>query len=113
MNREVVSRYFDTLSDTMSKLNLLDKPDLIWNCDETSKNFEHDPIKIVASKGVRNVCGRTSNKSTNITIMACVNAAGTAMPPMFVVKGKTPRSLYSFNTQAAPANTKWSYQEKG
>lgn len=97
----------------MSKLNLLDKPDLIWNCDETSKNFEHDPIKIVASKGVRNVCGRTSNKSTNITIMACVNAAGTAMPPMFVVKGKTPRSLYSFNTQAAPANTKWSYQEKG
>lgn len=45
--------------------------------------------------------------------MAFVNAAGTAMPPMFVAKGKTQRSLQSFNTRAAPSGTMWSYQENG
>ena len=28
----------------------------------------------------------------NLTIMLCVNGAGRRMPPMFVVKGKTPIS---------------------
>ncbi|XP_045181703.2 tigger transposable element-derived protein 6-like [Mercenaria mercenaria] len=113
MNRDVVGKYFEALSNIITSSNLNDKPEFIWNCDETSKNFEHNPIKVVSGIGAKNVCGRTSSKSTNITIMACVNAAGKAMPPMFIVKGKTPRSLYSFNTQAAPPGTKWSYQEKG
>ncbi|WAR04798.1 LOW QUALITY PROTEIN: hypothetical protein MAR_020659 [Mya arenaria] len=27
------------------------KPQGIWNCDEMSKNLEHDPVKVVAEKG--------------------------------------------------------------
>ena len=32
---------------------------------------------------------------------------------MFVVKGKTSRSLYGFNTRAAPTGTHWFYQKNG
>ena len=45
--------------------------------------------------------------------MACVNAAGEKMPPMFVVKGKTSRSLHGFNTIAALEGSKWDYQVNG
>jgi hypothetical protein len=38
--------------------------------------------------------------------MACVNAAGRTMPPQFVVKGKTSKSLHGFNTSAAPVGTR-------
>ena len=36
------------------------------------KNFEHDPVKVVAAKG-ESCVSRTTPKSANITIMACVN----------------------------------------
>lgn len=77
------------------------------------KNFEHDPVKAVAAKGEKNLHRRTCSRSTNITIMACVNAAGVQMPPMFVVKGKTPKSLYRFNTQVAPQGSMWTFQTNG
>lgn len=77
-----------------------------------AKNFEHNPVRVVAEKGT-SCLSRTSSKSTNITVMACVSASGRRMPPMFVVKGKTSRSLYGFNTEAAPPSSTWLYQKNG
>jgi len=51
-----------------------------------SKNFEHTPVNVVAARGDTCV-SKTSPKSSNITVMACVNAAGGRMPPMFIAKG--------------------------
>ena len=74
--------------------------------DETGKSFEHDPVKVIAEKGARNVRGRTSAMSTHLTIVACVNAAGERMSPLLVVKGKTERSVFGFNTtREAPSGT--------
>jgi hypothetical protein len=42
----------------------------MWNCDETGKNFEHQPVKVIAANGEKSVVGRTSASSSNITIMA-------------------------------------------
>ena len=72
---------------------------MIWNCDETGKQFEHEPVKILAPKGAISLVGRTTANRTNVTIMTCVNAVGNVMPPMFIVKGKTSRSLHGFNTE--------------
>ena len=91
---------------------MTERPARIWNCDETGKQLEHTPARVVALKGTRNVVGRTSNDRSHITIMACVNAAGERMPPRVIVKGKTSKSLFGYNTAAAPPNTVWSYQEK-
>jgi len=35
------------------------------------------------------------------------------MPPMLIVKGKTQRSLHTFNTTEAPEGTVWTYQKSG
>ncbi|XP_060577256.1 uncharacterized protein LOC132734512 [Ruditapes philippinarum] len=52
MNREVIGKYFVDLGRIIHDLNLTDKPSQIWNCDEMAKNFEHEPVRVVAAKGI-------------------------------------------------------------
>ena len=113
MNPVVVQKYFNDLETIIEDLNLKDKPDCIWNCDETGRSFEHNPVRVISEKKARNVVSKTSNNRSNVTIMACVNAMGCRMPPMFVVKGKTSASLHGFNTEAAPEDSIWTFQENG
>ncbi|KAK3108154.1 hypothetical protein FSP39_002119 [Pinctada imbricata] len=113
MNPVIVEGHFDALEKELSSMNLTDKPELIWNCDETGKCFEHSPGKVIAEKGSRNVVGKVTNNRSHITIMACVNAAGRKMSPMLIAAGKTTVSLHGFNAEMAPAGTKWAFQENG
>ncbi|XP_041370288.1 uncharacterized protein LOC121384088 [Gigantopelta aegis] len=112
LNRPVVQKYFDELNTVMNTLDITKKPHLIWNLDETGKQFEHTPVHICSAKGKRNVTSRVSNSRENITVLACVNACGQAMPPMCVCKGKTEKSLRPFATLDAPEGTFWTYQER-
>jgi hypothetical protein len=93
LNPGVVDNYFKDLGKLITDFGLQDHPERIWNCDETGFNFEHAPGKVVAETGARCMLSRTSSKSSNVTLMACINGAGTAMPPMIITKGKTSRSL--------------------
>jgi len=113
MNPEVVSKYYTDLATRVDTLDMSDKPQYIWNFDESGKNFEHDPVRDITAKGATSVVGKTSSKSNNITVMACFNPAGNRMPPMLVVKGKTTRCLHGFNTDAAPVGTMWDFQQNG
>ena len=113
LNTTVTEKYFSALSDTVSALDLTDKPNCIWNMDETSVSLTHKPTRVFASKGTRNVPGRVGNSRESITVTACINAAGGDVPPMVIVKGKTRKSLNGFNVQEGPFNTKWTYQTKG
>jgi hypothetical protein len=67
-------------------------------------------VKVIAEKGANNVPGHTSAMSTHVTIVACVNAAGERMSPLLVVRGKTERSVFSFNTREAPSGTMWDFE---
>lgn len=64
-------------------------------------------------KGSKSVVGRTSPGRTYIRVTAGVNAAGEKMSPLLIFKGKTPRSLFGFNTKAALRGIKWHYQANG
>ena len=68
----------------MSELNIFDKPHLIWNLDETS--FSCDPSKAKGVAGVGQKFHRhiTGTGRDNTTVMACVSAAGRALPPLIV-----------------------------
>lgn len=112
MNREVVSKYFSALDQLVTDLQLHDKPECIWNCDEKGFQFEHSPVSVCARKGSRSLPGRISNSRESISVLATINALGVRMPPMVVVKGKTRRSLESFSTADGPPNTVWTFQKK-
>ncbi|KAL8578093.1 hypothetical protein ACOMHN_055413 [Nucella lapillus] len=111
INREVVTQYFSELGELMSQLNV--KAQNIWNCDETGLQFQHRPSKIMAAKGARMASARAANDKQSLTIMATISAAGEAMPPMLVAKGKMVKSLHAFATFDAPADAVWTFQDKG
>ena len=83
----------------MESSGLQQKPENIWNCNETGKSFEHNPVRVVAEVGCKIVVGRTSADRTNTTIMACVNATGDKMPPIMIVNGKTAIQQRHLKTQ--------------
>ena len=50
-NPFVVYHYFDLLEKTISNLGLENKPEVIWNCDESGLPHEPKKLKIVSGKG--------------------------------------------------------------
>ncbi|XP_065894490.1 mucin-3B-like isoform X1 [Dysidea avara] len=87
-NRTVFESYFDLLDETLTKHGLKDKPAQIYNCDESGIPLEYKLPRIVAAKGTKKVRQCTSGTKTQITILACANAAGQTIPPMVVFSGK-------------------------
>ena len=89
MNKLKVGRYFDLLQDTLNQNDLMNKPDFIYNVDETGITEVHKPPKVIAGKGKRNVYSVTSGeKGTTTTAVCCVNASGDYIPPMLIFKGR-------------------------
>ena len=111
LNKPEVDNYFKDLDNTLTELNLRDSPNAIWNMDETNSNMEHTPAKKCSRKGVKSVPGLVSNSRESVTVVACISAAGIAMPPMNVVKGKTEKSLNGFNKSEGHENAVWAFQK--
>lgn len=84
----IIYDFFDQLNSIIEELNLQNKPESIYNCDESG--FKSDPTttKVVTVKGAsaKRVTGGNARKTT--TVLACVNANGDKMPPMILHKGK-------------------------
>ncbi|XP_047141459.1 uncharacterized protein LOC124816347 [Hydra vulgaris] len=113
MDKDIVSKYFCVLNDAMVKNGFLVKPDSIWNVDKTVLQLDVKPRKVVARKGTKNLHSRTSGNRESITVIACVNVKGIFISPQVIVKGKTSRSLWGFNTEFATPGTKRSWSDSG
>ena len=73
----------------------------------------YHPGKIFAKKGVKYLHSYTSGNWETITIIGCVRAMGNSLSLHFIVKGKTNRSLDSFQTENAPKESIWSVSDSG
>lgn len=86
-DRNVINRYFDMLTDTLKSNGLVHKPDFIYNCDETGMPLGALNRKVVAKLGSNPSC-ITSNNKSQVTVLACVNAAGLTLPPFVIFRRK-------------------------
>lgn len=84
---EAVDSYFTNLEGIMVKYNLSDKPQYVFNVDETGIQPEHRPPNVIAPVGQK-THSVTSPRSTTTTVIGCVSAAGSSLPPYYVFKGK-------------------------
>ena len=73
LNKAVVGNYFTDLEKVITEMGVTEAE--IRNCDETGMNFEHTPARVVAERG-STVVSKTSAKSSNLALRACVNANG-------------------------------------
>ena len=88
-DEEVIASYFDLLENTLVQNNILDNPSKIYNCDETGMPLNPKPLKGVCQKGMKDPSHITGNSKAQISILACTNAAGYALPPYVIFDQKT------------------------
>ena len=108
MERREVMGYFNTLKSQLYLVN--SNPNSVWNMDGKGFQLEHKPVSVVVRKGAKVIPGRVS--SSQDTVVGCSNANGKVMPPLIILKGKTHKSLYAYDTSKGPAGTEWTYQQK-
>jgi len=86
-NKPTVMNFFGLYQNIVTANNL--NATKIWNVDESGISTVQRPMKIVASKGARNVGRVTSGeRGKNVTVICAMNSAGTFIPPLFVFPRK-------------------------
>ena len=73
---DVFSRYIDLLEETMKENKLDGKPGQIFNMDESAMPLDPKSPKLVFEKGYHGASCVTTRDKAQITIVACVSAAG-------------------------------------
>lgn len=82
-NRPIVQLFFDKYESVLAKYKFT--PEKIYNMDETGVSSVHTPPKVIASRKLKQVGGITSTeRGFNTTMLACINAVGNSIPPVFV-----------------------------
>ena len=84
----VINHYFDLLEQTLEDNDLLEKPSLIYNCDETGLPLNHTPSAVVGVRGQKHPRIITSGRKQQITVLCCTNAAGNTIPPLVIFSRK-------------------------
>ena len=85
-----VTSYFDELSKILTKYDLKNSPERIYNIDEKGLKQNHSPPYVVAADG-NAPPAITSGKGSTVTVIGCGNALGQQIPPYFVFPGKRMR----------------------
>lgn len=82
-NKPVVDAFFNKYVSLLEKYQFT--PDQIWNLDETGITTVMKPVKIVSTKGKKQVGQITSGeRGVLVTFVGIINAMGTSLPPVFV-----------------------------
>lgn len=83
----LIYNFYDLVEQNIKDLSLEDKPNHIYNLDETS--FCSDPSRIKLLSGVGQKAHRTQEGTgrDNTTVLACCNADGLVTPPLIIFQG--------------------------
>nr|XP_022899813.1 uncharacterized protein LOC111413165 [Onthophagus taurus] len=98
LNPTIVQDHFSKLDTVLRELNLKHSPQFIYNLDEKGCRLTlHHAHKVLAEKGERRIHLLANEHAENVTLVACVNALGQAVPPMIIFKGLRKKDTYSDN----------------
>lgn len=89
---EIVDQWFIDFEQFLRDHNLFNKPDRIWNADESGFPLQHKSGRVLAPRGTKTIYSVTSSSKQQITTLACINAAGNVIPPTHVFPGERFRS---------------------
>ncbi|RHY05617.1 hypothetical protein DYB25_008603 [Aphanomyces astaci] len=85
VDKDAVVHFFDELGKAMSLVNM--DPKRVFNMDETSFSPSKTATKVVVHRTTKQVHVEEATASAHVTIVACVGADGSKIPPLFVLPG--------------------------
>lgn len=110
-SKEVMEDFHDKLKLIMEKNNLQNKPQNIFNCDETGFQTEAGPQKVLCKRGSRNPSKLVANVTkATYTVLMCCNAIGEFLPMYINYKGL---HLYTTWCNNGPVNARYNCSPSG
>ncbi|KAL0821830.1 hypothetical protein ABMA28_005237 [Loxostege sticticalis] len=101
LNKPIVQEHFQNVRKLYEQLDILQHPERLYNMDEKGCRITvHNQHAVLAEKGSKRVHLIAPEHAENVTIAMCVNAIGTAIPPMILFKGQRQRPDLSENLPA-------------
>ncbi|CAF2918027.1 unnamed protein product [Rotaria sp. Silwood2] len=86
--KEIIDAWFKHLREVLEKFQLLDRPEALWNADESG--FFEDPGRrsVVVKRGTKHAISSQSGTGKSMTtVLMCVSANGEKLPPYIVYRG--------------------------
>lgn len=80
----IIHEFYDLLSSEIKRLGLDNRPDCIYNLDESGFNMDPSKSTVVTEKGKPAQRVIQGSGRENTTVLACVNAEGKALPPLVI-----------------------------
>jgi hypothetical protein len=89
LNKFIVNDHFEKLRNLLVKHDLMTKSEMIYNIDEKGCRLTvHHRQTVLARRGAKRVHLVSPEHAENVTIVACVNAFGTPIPPLVIFTGQ-------------------------
>jgi hypothetical protein len=106
--------FYSLLRREMNRLALHDKPEQVFNLDESAFFVDPSRVKVVSATGASDVHRITTGPGRQcFTVMACVSAAGGALPPLVVFPAKNLHSTWHGTSGIAIAGTTYACSLSG
>ena len=94
INAETLQQYFGLLQEVYDKHDFEHHPERIYNMDETGVPLDPRPSKVLAARGQKKVCYRSSGNKSQITVIGCGSASGQVLPPFIIFAAKQLNELW-------------------
>lgn len=107
----VIYGFYALLEAEIKRLGIEDRPECIWNCDETGFPMDPSKFKTIGEKGKKSIRVTCGANRENITVLAVDCADGSCSDPLIIFKGKNLQT--SWHGDKALPNTYFAVSESG
>ena len=108
-NPFIINHWYDLLEKTISNLELENRPDLIWNVDESGLISEPKECRAVSQKGKKTLQISTGLDRDSTIVLTTVSANGTILPPLIIFQGKQVQTTWRPSSDPTSAHFPWTY----
>lgn len=110
-NTTVLEKWFELVRETLVENDLINRPDRVYNVDETGLPLDPKRMKVICMKNIDHlfrVIGGSGRDS--ITVNGCASADGRMLPPYVIYAAKNLREAWMQN---GPENVRFTVSDKG
>ena len=109
-NEQVMRQHFELLEEALEKLKIKDKPERIFNCDESGISLDVRTGKVVVERRSKQAYAQSKGRREHITAHIAVGADGTPLPLFLIFEKSFPSGPYA---HLGPDNALYSVSPNG
>lgn len=93
-NTTVINNHFQLLEKCLKDMGIMDKPDSIYNVDETGFSKMDKREKVLTERSRKHTYARSVSSTCHITANICVSADGHVLPTFLIFENSFPSGSY-------------------